>query len=162
MLGTFLSISAQNFYISPSLGYGFSLRGNGLYVVSGTSIESQGLNMGGGANAGLAGGIQLSKQLALELRLNYQNNLAASYDATFGIFQSTPGPTEEMTFRAQSLRAASLLHFRLDQDLAPYAKLGPLLQWSSFNVTQEGFDGSGSSSLTETDFKTALALGIAG
>ena len=161
IIGATLSLSAQKFYLSPSLGYGFGLRGDAIPTESGNSLESKGIDLGGGGNVGLAGGMFFTEEFALELRLNYQNNLGTSYNILFD-FSLPNSSAENSTFNAQSIRIASMLHYRASQKLAPYLKLGPLLQWSDLRTTDEGRNFNNEPTISETEFSFALALGIAG
>ncbi|MDR9443121.1 MAG: outer membrane beta-barrel protein [Schleiferiaceae bacterium] len=135
------ALSAQDFYFNPVVGYGINAPGevNTTGDTGSTSIDN--LNLGGGVNVGVSGGFLFDDIFGIEARLNYQNNFGYQTVRSTTIQDPSSGqqiPIEQIsTFNASSIRLAPLLFFRMDEDVSPYAKVGPILQYSMLSVVDE-------------------------
>jgi len=135
------TLSAQDFYFNPVAGYGIKAPGEITLTGDASSPSVDNLNLGGGLNVGVSGGFLFNDVFGIEARLNYQNNLG--YQNVNSITYQDPNSGQPIsgeqitTFNASSIRLAPLLFFRMDEDVSPYAKVGPIIQYTMLSVVTE-------------------------
>lgn len=166
------ALSAQDFYFNPVAGYGLNAPGE-VSVMGDTATASiDNVNLGGGLNVGVSGGVMFEDYFGIEARLNYQNNFG--YETVS--LNSYPDPNTGQTmvapatvsYHASSIRLAPLLFFRMDESVAPYAKVGPVVQYSLLAMESEatntsfGPNPSVQTTISETTFKNNISIGALG
>lgn len=167
------ALSAQDFYFNPVVGYGINAPGESFTTGDTSSSSIDNLNLGGGVNVGVSGGFLFDDIFGIEARLNYQNNFGYQTVRSTTIQDPSSGqqiPSEQIsTFNASSIRLAPLLFFRMDEDVSPYAKVGPILQYSMLSVVDESPTITVNNNTptvgtreSETQFNNGISIGALG
>lgn len=155
--------TAQNFYLSPSVGFGLNTPGEVAFGGDTSQTTVQNINLGGGINAGVSGIWMFDENFGLEVRLNYQNNLGDEVNSRVTDFDTvnfSPTLSDEVaTTNSYSLRLTPLLFFRMERDFSPYAKVGPVVQLSGLSTSFESSGTNVMSFESELEYAPVISLG---